>query len=82
MTHFHPRSSHATERERRGEWATWEYHPHPSSSPTHDTTSTLCIGGNRQMEEEEERVWDSTFYPSFLKVEGVCIYVYVHMMRK
>lgn len=49
---------------------------------THDTTSTLCIGGNRQMEEEEERVWDSTFYPSFLKVEGVCIYVYVHMMRK
>jgi len=70
MTHFHPRGKIERE-ERRGKLGI-----PPTPIPPHIYTSTPCIGGKQ--EEEEERVWDSTFYPSFLKVEGVYIYT-IHM---
>lgn len=77
MTHFHRRGG-KIEREGGGEGEAGNTtHAHLP----HIYTSTPCIGGKQ--EEEEERVWDSTFYPSFLKVEGVYIYyTYVHIMRK
>jgi len=72
MTHFHPRGKIERE-ERRGKLGI-----PPTPIPPHIYTSTPCIGGKQ--EEEEERVWDSTFYPSFLKVEGVYIYIHtIHM---
>lgn len=80
MTHFHRRGGKIEREEGEGR----ELGIPPTPISPHIYTSTPCIGG-KQEEEEEERVWDSTFYPSFLKVEGVCIYIYytyVHMMRK
>jgi len=70
MTHFHPRGK--IERGGEGE-AGNTTHAHPPRLHQHP----LCIGGKKLIQEEKERVWDSSFYPSFLKVEGVYIYIYI-----